>query len=99
MHLKSCSSSAIGKSFYFLFLTICAQAWGLCMFCVHKLPVRYAGIHLCVSLMCARKFKHLFFVAVYFYSPVPPELPLSFHLQKSIQLHIIQKPVIEQAVQ
>ena len=51
--------------------------------------------------MCASKFKYLFIVAVYFYSPVPPELPLSFYLQKkkkSIQLHIIQKPVIEQAV-
>lgn len=49
----------------------------------------YIGMYV-YACTCAHKFKHLFIVAVYFYNPLPLELPVSFNLQKIIQLHIIQ---------
>lgn len=46
----------------------------------------------------AHKFIAFFTEGVYFCSPVPSELPLSFHLQESIQPRVIQRTGIEQAV-
>jgi len=57
----------------------------------------YIGMYV-YTCTCAHKFKHLFIVAVYFYNPLSLELPVSFNLQKIIQLHIIQGWAIEQVV-